>query len=391
MRDDTHGPADDISIRFLDDAAVLFDRSRQALFAANLNAAVIWQGLEHRLAPGEVAQALTEEYGVDRAVARRHVAETLRQWRHWCRVIERDDTQAAQRDAASRPPLPFSPTPAASIAQYRVLDTSFTVRYGDGVPYPEIDRVLRHLREDVPAGSHEQVLDVLRHDGGFAVAEDGRIRYACNSAMGTAAMVKACVAECALDDCEAADAVHAAAVQRGGACILLPGASGSGKSCLAAGLTAEGFTLLGDDTVVLTRDEQAVRPLPFGICVKETAAEVLASRFPGLAELPVHTRPDGKGVRYLTPPEIAVANTGRTAKASQIVFPTYTPGGGTELVPLSTSAALQRLLQCFVPLGGTMEAHDVDALIDWIEATPCFALRMSSLTEAVGLLNHFDG
>jgi hypothetical protein len=60
-------------------------------------------------------------------------------------------------------------------------------------------------------------------------------------------------------------------------------------------------------------------------------------------------------------------------------------------VPLSPGTALQRLLQSFVPLDGNLHADDVDALIDWAGSVPCFALRMSSLTEAVRLLGHFDG
>lgn len=391
MRDDTPAdtPQGDMSIRFVDGIAVLFDRHRQALFTANLNAAVIWQGLWHQLAPREVADALTEEAGIDRAIARRHVAETLRQWRRWHRQAEADAV-STRRGSAEPLILPYSPGDPEFISHYRLLDTSFTVRYGSGVPYEGIERVLGHLQEATPDGRRGGLLEVLSYAAGFAVVEDGYIRHVCGSAEETAALVKACLAESALEDCRDADAIHAAAVRRGTTTLLLPGASGSGKSCLTAGLAAEGFTLFGDDTVVISRDGHAVRPVPFGICIKEAAADLLASRYPGMGALPLHARPDGKRVRYLTPPEIEVAAPNQTASPTQIVFPMFSRHDGTELVPISTAAALPMLMQSYAPLGGDLEACDVDALIDWVDATPCFALRYSSLTDAVRLLSQFD-
>lgn len=391
MRDDTLCPAQDLSIHFLNDTAVVFDRPRQALFSANRNAATILQGLE-QMPPGEIAAALADSFKVDHATARRHIADTLRQWRRWRREIDRADAGPEGTSTAEGRPLPAPPAQPVSVTRYRLLDSTITVRFADGVEHRDIEPVLGHLRADDRDDGDECVLDVVRLGDRFAVAEHGRLRQYCETRREIAAMLKACIAETALTDCkDAFAAVHAGAVRRDGTCILLPGASGAGKSCLVAGLAAEGFTVLGDDTLALTRTSHAVRPLPFGICIKEPAPKEVVVRFPVLDELPLHARPDGKRVRYLTPPEIAVTTTAEPTKIDRIVFPEYRRSGGTELVPISDGVALQRLLASVTLLADTLQASDVDALIDWISATPCYLLRMASLSEAAHLLAKFDG
>lgn len=52
--------------------------------------------------------------------------------------------------------------------------------------------------------------------------------------------------------------IHATAVEKNGQCVLLQGASGSGKSDLALRLLKEGFRLVADDRVSIRPENEAV-------------------------------------------------------------------------------------------------------------------------------------
>ncbi|MEX2643602.1 MAG: PqqD family peptide modification chaperone [Acetobacterales bacterium] len=378
---------DDVSVHMTADVALLYDRSRRALFAANPNAATICHGLEQRLSPAEVAEALSEEFGLPPREARRHVAATLRQWRQWCQEADRRDARAADVQAYALCVLPIAPGAAAATRIFGLLDTRFVVRFADGIVHEDVCRVLAHLETGAYAAGHERLFDVIRFGNGYAVAEAGKVHHVCGRADEVVAMVKATMAECAFDDADALAAIHAAAVERNGHCVLMPGRSGAGKSCLSAALCGSGFSLMGDDTVLLGTGDLALRPLPLGISIKDTAPPAIFHMFASLAQQPLFSRPDGKRIRYLTPPDIVAAPVDHHCPVTRIVFPRYMPGGGTELIPIPASQCLERLLACFAPLGGSMDRRDVDALVSWVASTPSYVLHVSSLAEAVRILH----
>jgi hypothetical protein len=200
-------------------------------------------------------------------------------------------------------------------------------------------------------------------------------------------MAKICLIRRALEQSRDFCALHAGLVRRGERCLLLPGESGAGKSTLVAGLAASGFEIWGDDTAVLAADTLLARPVPCGIGLKPGSWPVLArGRFPRLAQAPVHIRPDGKRVRYLLPPGYAAADVSASAPVGWIVFPRFEADAHTELVELNKADALRRLLAGFVRLGDALDAVDVASLVRWIDGVGCFDLRLSSLDEAVELL-----
>lgn len=379
-----------VSVHALGEGAVLFDRGRQAVFSLNASAMTIWHGLTERLSPSEVARLLAEGGRLDHETARSHVAATLRQWRRLRRDV--DVANSAYGSAQAETPVASPSLPALSRSatqSYRLLDSRFAVSYGDGLPVDRIHETLRHLQTDSSRVRHRRSLDVMPYEQGYALLEQGKVLFSCRDASETAAMVKAGLTHRALADCSALGALHAAALRRGRSCLLLPGQSGSGKSCLAAALCALGFTLLGDDALPLTRDSLELRPLPYGICIKQEAVHLLRRQFPDLAELSLHARPDGKTVRYLTPPRIAVAPLEERRAATHIVFPRYQPGAETRVVEMDKEVALQRLMTSFTPLGAALQPSDIDVLIRWVLRTPCYVLTFSSLSAAAKLLEGF--
>lgn len=383
-------PQRGVSVHLVDGGAVLFEQHRQSLFTANTTAAMVWHGLQQNVPPAKVAVRLAEQCGIPIATARIYVAQTLRQWRR-----QRQADQAGWGNpgvAAEHGPTAMvhrilkKPAAMALTAQYRLLDSVVSVAYETYDLANRTDEVLGHLRIDDSTQDPTIAFDVVRLDGGVILAEDGEVLESCMDDSQAVAMVKACIVDRVLEESGDMAALHAAAAIRDGRCILFPGVSGAGKSSLVAGLAAEGYTIFGDDTVTISRSDFAIRPVPCGICVKKSGWDVLASRFPEIRIVPVHSRPDNHVVRYLTPPVIDTADVDARAEVGWIVFPRFIPESPTEFIPVSGIGALERLLACFLPLGGGLSTGDVDRLVDWVSTTPSFELRTSSITEAVKLL-----
>ncbi len=382
-----------VSIHFLEEEAIVFEREAQSLFAVNSTAAAVWCGLEQKFPPNQVAAGLSERFGIDVETARSYVADVLRQWRrarhgdesiHFDIIKHDGDAELLERKLIEKP-KDFDVQ-----QRHRLLDTLFVLRYRSFELATLTEQVLGHLDDHKEASMHRAVLDIGPFDDGFAVSNGNDVLAYCSDINQVASMVKAAMIERSLSDADEFCAVHAAAVVRDNVCILLPGETGAGKSCLAAGLLAEGFELLGDDTAVLSHDGLCVRPLPFGICVKANGSDVLSSRFPALKGLDFHDRADGKRVQYITPPEVQLAGLHSRLPVDYIVFPRYSAEGGTEMFPINTMPAIRKLLKCFFPLGEDLGSEDVDRLIDWIDQTTCFDLRFSNLTDAVNRLSRLE-
>jgi hypothetical protein len=58
----------------------------------------------------------------------------------------------------------------------------------------------------------------------------------------------------------------------------------------------------------------------------------------------------------------------------------------TSLKPLPRHEALARLIRGVYFLSGTLDARNLDTLVDWIEGIDCFDLPLSSLDVAAVLL-----
>ena len=86
--------------------------------------------------------------------------------------------------------------------------------------------------------------------------------------------------------------VHASCISRGGKAIVLCGASGSGKTCLAYACAKRGWDYVSGDAVHITRAQQnrTVIGRPYEIRFRESARDI----FPELARWPAEVRPNGK-------------------------------------------------------------------------------------------------
>jgi hypothetical protein len=174
--------------------------------------------------------------------------------------------------------------------------------------------------------------------------------------------------------------VHAGAVAYADKGLLLPAAAASGKTTLVAGLLAAGFQYLSDEVSILDPDSGKVLPFAKSLGVKRGGASALASAYPELASRVPRVQGWREMVWYLPPP--AAVWPSRPIPVRYVVVPRYVPRARTELVPISRTAALSRVVQQSFKLHaqGTV---GLAGLIGVVRQADCYALTVGQLQPAV--------
>lgn len=384
---------DAVSVHAIDDGVVVFEKDRQSLFVTNDASAPIWRHLGKTRSPRSTAIDLCERSGVEPDLARRQVAEALRAWRHDTLLAP----PPAGADAAAGESLPVArrflrkPNAMASVCRHHLLETSFTVRYATDGLRDAVEQALATIRPDARRPKFGAVIDVILFDDGIAVAEGDEVMRFCCSESQITDRVRTFMIERALTDCSERLAFRAAAVVRDGIGVMIPGTTDAGSNAIAAGLVSEGFELACSEIAVLGRRGSAIYPSPFGLGIAERDMRGLAVRFPALASCRHHTRADGARERYLPLHDHQVVQSDTEIAMKYLVFPERREGAGLDAVPMSDVAAIKRLLPGLVPCGGTLQSEDIDRAVEWVGGPRCFALRYSSLTDAVNLLGQMSG
>lgn len=385
-------PRPHVTLHILEQDGVLFDAARQSAYTINATGTFIWCCLENFLGTTATAERLAETFSLPPATATAYVQTALRQWRDAGLLAPREDG-GAEGLISITPPADSRVAHAAGhehravrrreARAYVLLDTEFRVRVAAPTLRDEIEFLLAPLSGGAAIGAAID-LDVVEHADGVSVIRDGRVHASCPQPEQAIPLIKTCLIELALRRSGDFGAVHAAALHRNGRCVLLAGASGAGKSTLTAALVAAGFELMADDTTILSRHLLEARAVPFAICVKAGAWELLKPRFPELERRPVHHRLDGKIVRYLAPSAGRAWASPATRRAvDSLVFLNRVPEARSLLARITHADALGRLAKEFCPLGEGLTAAKIDQLVHWIAGIDCFELRYSPLDDGV--------
>ena len=138
-------------------------------------------------------------------------------------------------------------------------------------------------------------------------------------------------------------AFHAAGLTAAGQGILLPGKSGSGKSSIAAWLTAQGCTYLSDELVLLAPDRRLL-PLTRPLCLKPPSFAALQQKI-AIKEEDILAGPKGVMIPHrLLNPTWQPAN----PQLTTIIFPEFVAGHPASLTPISSAKSCMQLLACHV-------------------------------------------
>jgi hypothetical protein len=166
--------------------------------------------------------------------------------------------------------------------------------------------------------------------------------------------------------------IHAAALEKDGHGVLIPGSRGRGKSTCCISLLRSGYRCLSDDHPLLRENGGGLELLSFPVMINVTERSI--EFFPELREVKERLSP-GLQKKQFYPEELyphAVAQSGTPAL---ILFPQIVDWPQSRLEPLSKSRALEEILrhgmQVFDREVARRQFHTLSRLVG---TTPCYRL-----------------
>ena len=174
---------------------------------------------------------------------------------------------------------------------------------------------------------------------------------------------------------------HSGALMRNGHGILIPGASGAGKSTTSAALAFAGFAYCTDDVAVFGKDRR-LRPFPKVLALKAPGWQVISKNYPESSEAIVYS--SGRdGVTYLRPPVLPSAESSRSGVPVDLIFlPRKDDPNAPVIEKISKSEVVKVLTEESLDLQ-LLGASAFDGLIDLVRGAECHALNVLNLTAAV--------
>lgn len=137
--------------------------------------------------------------------------------------------------------------------------------------------------------------------------------------------------------------LHAAALERDGRALILPGEPGVGKSTLTAALMLDGWRLLSDELTLIDRDDGLLRGLARPVSLKNASIDVIRAHAAEAVFGDV-ARDTHKGtVSHLRPSADSIARIREPARPAWIVFPRWKAHTAVRLKPHPKAAAFLHL------------------------------------------------
>lgn len=379
---------------FLDDHLLIASLEDRALRIYNSAAAGLWfllsEGPQSRT---ELAERYASLFGIDSARASGDVEALLSEWEEIKIVTGRADGRislateglSSVETVSRRQPSDIPDRTTIFSRDFQLQDTAFRIQISKsaGMDTPlEAKRLVATL-EGFPAARREPRATLEAIFGRRSVyvdAGNGSISAWGDSIEAVAALMST-ICETAYPERRLLAGLHAAAVGLGRA-LILPGVSGAGKSTLSAYLSSQGWRYFGDD-VIGVDDRSSVMPLPTSANLKEGSFSVLADVHPRLSTLDALAF-GAKTVKYLPLP--CQVDGPEELKVAGFVFLKYTRGSETDLRPIGTVDALQRLIDARICLGKDISMSGIGKFVAMIHETPKYALVYSDLKEAESCL-----
>ena len=167
--------------------------------------------------------------------------------------------------------------------------------------------------------------------------------------------------------------IHAAALERGGRGVLLPGASGRGKTTCCLALLRGGYRLLSDDHPLLRDNGPAPEILPFPEKIDVT--EDSLAFFPELDRLREHLQP-GPHKRYFHLEDVFPDAQAGPCRPAAIILPTIVDRPTSSLEPLPKSRALEEILpHTWLSFDKDVARRQFRTLTRLVESTSCYRLH----------------
>ncbi|MPZ38304.1 MAG: PqqD family peptide modification chaperone [Rhizobiales bacterium] len=237
----------------LDDGLLIARPSDDRLFLFNSTARFIWERLIEGASESEVPGLIAVHYGIDVAQAHLDFNDTLRRWR---------------ADGLVRP--------CGTRRRYEIAGLAFDIFTEDAAVANVLGPMLAHL-ESGALRSPALEVDLDRRGDAIVLRAGGVV---IERHLDDDSFIPALLSELfryVSEKIHWVMSLHAAAVAAAGACVLMPGASGVGKSSLtAAVLSLDEMQLVADDLALLAGPTLDVVPVPLPLVIKSGSWNAVA-------------------------------------------------------------------------------------------------------------------
>ena len=183
--------------------------------------------------------------------------------------------------------------------------------------------------------------------------------------------------------------IHAAAVEREGRAVVLPGASGVGKSTLTTALVANGWRLLSDEVTIIDPTGGLLRPHPRPISLKNETIDLIADRYPQFAAKKRYEGTTKGTVAYVKAPADAIEKADCLARPFLVAALMYDSDSRLTCDRLEKAEAFM-LLARESPNYTIMLERGFQTLANFVEACDHYELTYSDLDEAVRTINELS-
>jgi len=387
------GPGRDVDWFVLDERPVLFQERHQKIIALDRLASLVWQVLwpdadfRRPYAPDDArtmtAGRLASCTGCSHEQALLFVDQCLEQWRVSQLVCPHPEASTEPANPPSNPvALRHMNQPARDEAGsycFRLSGVNASIKKNDALA-AAVEQVFGHLPH-VAANEGGIEVFVRETKSGFQARDASGQSTLLESPDEVVAWLKMAILDASMGYRPDAIAVHAAALACRGDTIMLVGGSGSGKSTLAACLGTHGFSLIGEDVIIVDPVSGTIGGLPLSFAAKEGSWSALRQYCPKIEDLPVWVRPDGKRVKYLRPRQ-ALGST-PIASLRSVVFPTYSATAATLIRRMSKTTALVEILKEALNPGHALTKCGFRALCMGLSRATVMQLTYSDLGTAL--------
>ncbi len=328
----------------------MFSPEWEGLFLLNPTASWIWLNADDPNLPASYAL----HFGIPLAQAERDVRLTFESW---------SQGQVPFRPQAIRAIASEIPYQASS---YRLNGKTFQISFATREIAAELIPRLEQIEEPTQfdsVSSPGHTFHLSQHSDGTAVYRDGTHIGTESLVTGARAILLQELTRLAVPGREFTLILHAGAVGNQDRCVILAGASFSGKSTLCAALMQSGLLCYSDDSACLTTDFE-VAGMPFALSLRESSWPL----FPGLD----HRRFLTSNLNGTSPSAVPIA----------LIFVEYRAEvQSTTLESVGLFDALVALQESGFWVKPTKPA--IAAVLDWLSRLPIHRLRYSALHEAV--------
>jgi len=349
-------PVPRASFSLLDDRPVLFSEAAQKIYELNDMAAYIWCSL----LDDKPAEAICDDlatFGLEPVAARNHLSQALQRW--FKLGLLGADWKLSESHSFSGSVGKLAINIHASSRPLTELLSPLFCEVGS-----VIDRA-------------EDTFEVVEMNGSAHIFHNKAYVARCRDNE-VAPTLKAYITEQVVLRSAPDISFHGACLLLAGKGVLVSGRPGAGKSTLAFHLMEAGFEYVADDVLLIAPDGRATGVL-FAPALKRGAWSMIEKFRPDLRVTPVHTRPDGKKVRYLSSPRTAHRG---SVPIGWIIFIKRAPNIALTFSPLTQLETISRLIDASYSPTGKLTNQAFGAIKRTVAEAKCFELQYCNAPEA---------